>query len=71
MFTVTLPNHLKRYLFKVFRDRNRFNSRSKHKIIKEVLLKYQEVSSQIEITTLADIPAGTGLGSPEVLHVPY
>lgn len=34
-----------------------------HKIIKEVLLKYQEVSSQIEITTLADIPAGTGLGS--------
>lgn len=35
----------------------------KHKIIKEVLYKYPDISNQIEITTLADIPAGTGLGS--------
>ncbi len=35
----------------------------KHRIIKEALKIFPDNSSQIEITTLADIPAGTGLGS--------
>jgi len=36
----------------------------KHKIIKEILLMYETIDPyQIEITTLADVPAGTGLGS--------
>jgi len=36
----------------------------KHKILREVLsLEESEAYDQIEITTLADIPAGTGLGS--------
>lgn len=35
----------------------------KHPIIREVLLKYKFNIKRIEITTLADIPAGTGLGS--------
>lgn len=34
-----------------------------HKLIKEVLYKHRDISNQIEISTLADIPAGTGLGS--------
>ena len=35
----------------------------KHRIIREVLLLQNLRTPQIEITTLADIPAGTGLGS--------
>jgi D-glycero-alpha-D-manno-heptose-7-phosphate kinase len=35
----------------------------KHKIVKEVLGLLELKTPQIEITTLADIPAGTGLGS--------
>jgi len=35
----------------------------KHPIIREVLLKYKLNIKRIEITTLADIPSGTGLGS--------
>ena len=35
----------------------------KHPIIKEVLKKFKNNSKKIEITTLAEIPAGTGLGS--------
>lgn len=35
----------------------------KHKIIKEALLIQNLKTPQVEITTLADIPAGTGLGS--------
>ena len=35
----------------------------KHPIIREVLKNYKKVSKRIEITTLADIPSGTGLGS--------
>ena len=35
----------------------------KHPIFREVLKKYGPLDSQIEITTLADIPSGTGLGS--------
>jgi D-glycero-alpha-D-manno-heptose-7-phosphate kinase len=35
----------------------------KHRIIREALLMQNLRSPQIEITTLADIPAGTGLGS--------
>ncbi len=35
----------------------------KHPIFREVLKKYGPKDSQIEITALADIPAGTGLGS--------
>jgi D-glycero-alpha-D-manno-heptose-7-phosphate kinase len=35
----------------------------KHKIIKEALKIYHKECPQIEITTLTDIPAGTGLGS--------
>lgn len=35
----------------------------KHPIIKEVLNNYKTYSKRIEITTLADIPSGTGLGS--------
>ena len=35
----------------------------RHKIIREALLMQNLNSPQIEITTLADIPAGTGLGS--------
>ena len=35
-----------------------------HKIMKEILLMYESAEPyQIEITTLADVPAGTGLGS--------
>ena len=35
----------------------------KHKIIKECLKLFKSKVNQIEITTLTDIPAGTGLGS--------
>ena len=35
----------------------------KHPIIREVLKDYKDISKRIEITTLADIPSGTGLGS--------
>jgi len=35
----------------------------KHRIIRESLRDFNENPAQIEITTLADIPAGTGLGS--------
>lgn len=35
----------------------------KHPIIREVLKKFKKNSKRIEITTLAEIPAGTGLGS--------
>src|SRR6516165_5673652 len=35
----------------------------RHPIIREALALQQLTSPQIEITTLADIPAGTGLGS--------
>ena len=35
----------------------------KHRIIREVLRMQNLCTPQIEITTLADIPAGTGLGS--------
>jgi D-glycero-alpha-D-manno-heptose-7-phosphate kinase len=35
----------------------------KHRIIREALLMQELKTPQIEITTLADIPAGTGLGS--------
>jgi D-glycero-alpha-D-manno-heptose-7-phosphate kinase len=38
-------------------------SEIKHKIIREALIMQNLRSPQIEITTLADIPAGTGLGS--------
>lgn len=34
-----------------------------HKIIKEALKMYHSENPQIEVTTLSDIPAGTGLGS--------
>jgi D-glycero-alpha-D-manno-heptose-7-phosphate kinase len=34
-----------------------------HPIVREVLRDYPETVPQIEITTLADIPSGTGLGS--------
>tara|TARA_B000000557_G_scaffold114991_3_gene93107 strand:+ start:570 stop:1550 length:981 start_codon:yes stop_codon:yes gene_type:complete len=34
-----------------------------HPIFREVLKKYESSNNQIEITTLADIPSGTGLGS--------
>src|SRR5262245_61302091 len=35
----------------------------KHRIIREALKQFATEAKQIEITTLADIPAGTGLGS--------
>lgn len=35
----------------------------KHKIFKEILLLEDKKNLQIELTTLADVPAGTGLGS--------
>lgn len=35
----------------------------KHPIIREVMKKFKHNSKRIEITTLAEIPAGTGLGS--------
>src|SRR5580658_3049003 len=35
----------------------------KHPIIREALAQHHPEPPQIEITTLADIPAGTGLGS--------
>jgi D-glycero-alpha-D-manno-heptose-7-phosphate kinase len=35
----------------------------KHRIIREALRQFASEATQIEITTLADIPAGTGLGS--------
>jgi len=38
-------------------------SQIQHPIIRETLKNYKFLSKQIEITTLADIPSGTGLGS--------
>lgn len=38
-------------------------SEVKHPIIREVLKLFDSPNPQVEITTLADIPAGTGLGS--------
>jgi D-glycero-alpha-D-manno-heptose-7-phosphate kinase len=35
----------------------------KHRIMREALMQFTNGTPQIEITTLADIPAGTGLGS--------
>tara|TARA_Y100000739_G_scaffold87766_1_gene74906 strand:- start:18 stop:998 length:981 start_codon:yes stop_codon:yes gene_type:complete len=35
----------------------------KHKIFREILSMREDTINQIELTTLADIPAGTGLGS--------
>src|ERR1700687_4100559 len=35
----------------------------RHRIIREALRQFATEAVQIEITTLADIPAGTGLGS--------
>jgi D-glycero-alpha-D-manno-heptose-7-phosphate kinase len=35
----------------------------RHRIIREALKQFADQAGQIEITTLADIPAGTGLGS--------
>src|SRR6266508_1366256 len=35
----------------------------RHRIIREALKQFEAEAAQIEITTLADIPAGTGLGS--------
>ena len=35
----------------------------RHRIIREALKQFPSAAGQIEITTLADIPAGTGLGS--------
>ena len=35
----------------------------KHRVIREALRQFPAEAKQIEITTLADIPAGTGLGS--------
>ena len=45
--------------------REKTNSVNKinHPIIREVLKKFKKNSKRIEITTLAEIPAGTGLGS--------
>src|SRR5207247_9658180 len=34
-----------------------------HRIFREALKQFPDYATQIEITTLADIPAGTGLGS--------
>jgi len=44
-------------------EKTRDIKKIKHPIIREVLLKYKFNLKRIEITTLADIPAGTGLGS--------
>ena len=38
-------------------------SRVSHPIIREALKKYDKNLKRIEITTLADVPSGTGLGS--------
>mgnify|MGYP001188254814 CR=1 FL=1 len=48
-----------------YSKREKVNSidRISHPIIKEVLKKFKHNSKRIEITTLAEIPAGTGLGS--------
>ena len=42
-----------------------------HPIIREALDLLQLKTPQIEITTLADIPAGTGLGSSKVLQIEH
>jgi D-glycero-alpha-D-manno-heptose-7-phosphate kinase len=44
-------------------EKAKYINQIKHPIIREVLLKYKFNLKRIEITTLADIPAGTGLGS--------
>ena len=48
-----------------YSKREKVNSidRVSHPIIREVLKKFKHNSKRIEITTLAEIPAGTGLGS--------
>ena len=45
------------------REKVNLISEIKHPIIREVLKKFKNNSKRIEITTLAEIPAGTGLGS--------
>ncbi len=45
------------------REKTNSIEKIKHPIIKEVLKKFRKNSKRIEITTLAEIPSGTGLGS--------
>ncbi len=60
--TVTKPFTKGIYLkYSKFEKTNKINQ-IKHPIIRETLKTYGKID-QIEITTLADIPAGTGLGS--------
>ena len=45
------------------REKTNSIEKIKHPIIKEVLKKFKKNSKRIKITTLAEIPSGTGLGS--------
>ena len=61
--TITKP-FIKGIYLKYSKIENNKNFKSiNHPIIKEVFKNYFKKENQIEITTLADIPAGTGLGS--------
>lgn len=61
--TITKPFIKGIYLkYSKIESANTFNN-IKHPIIKEVFKNYFNKENSIEITTLADIPAGTGLGS--------
>jgi D-glycero-alpha-D-manno-heptose-7-phosphate kinase len=60
--TITKPFSKGIYLKYSKIEKTNYVNQIKHPIIRETLKTYDKVN-QIEITTLADIPAGTGLGS--------
>ena len=61
--TITRPFSEGIYLKYSEIEKTKKPERIKHKIIKEVLISQKLKTPQIEITTLTDIPANTGLGS--------
>ncbi len=61
--TITKPFHPGIYLKYSEIEKVSLVNEVKHAIIREGLKLFEEKVPQIEITTLADIPAGTGLGS--------
>ncbi len=61
--TITRPFSEGIYLKYSEIEKTKKTERIKHKIIKEVLISQKLKTPQIEITTLTDIPANTGLGS--------
>ncbi len=61
--TITKPFEKGYYLKYSSTEKTKFIKNIKHPIIREVLIEEKIKDLPIEITTLADIPSGTGLGS--------